>query len=719
MRVQDKRPSNLGLGGSKSATCYPTASALACSFDEELLEKVGEHIGKEAAAQGVSMLLGPSLNVKRSPLCGRNFEYFSEDTYLSGKMAAAFVRGVQVFGVTACVKHFAVNCREHARMYCDSRVDEQTLRETYLTAFEMAVKEGKAGAVMTAYNKVNGEYCNQNSYLLNGILRGEWGFDGVVVSDWGGSHNPVKALKSGADLEMPQCKMSAKEIEAAVSDGELDEKVLDGSVRRILNFAKRGDGIARVPYNIEEHNEFARKVAEECLVLLKNDGVLPLSGKEKVALFGDFAKNARYQGAGSSQVNPTRISNLCDCFKNYSNFAGFKKGYKRFGAKSKKLLNSAVRLAQKADRLVVVVGLDERREAEGSDRKDLKINENQIELLKALKKTGKKVIAVLVCGSAVETDWDEYADGVILAHLAGQAGAEAVYSALFGKVNPSGRLAETYPLKSGDEACAKIYDISPFKADCAEGMYIGYKYYNALNKSVKYPFGYGLSYTRFAYSDFAIEESGVKVKVKNIGDTAGATVLQFYVTAPRTNLVSPICELKLFKKVYLSAGEEKEVFIPYDDYTFRIWNPVSKAYEIGGKYGISLRENANQVISEGVYDTKLPTLDLGTAQTYEDYFNSRLTKDDCEYKPYKKMTATADMPVADLKYCKGVTAKLFGFIAKRSFKSKNKMKAGMLDYLPVRTLMQFMNLNSVQAEGFLLMCNGHFFKGAFKMLKFN
>lgn len=716
MRVQDKRPSNLGMGASKPATCYPTASALACSFDEELIQEVGAHIGREAAAQGVSMVLGPGLNIKRSPLCGRNFEYFSEDSILSGKMAAAFVRGVQSAGVTACVKHFAVNCREHARMYFDGRVDEQTLRETYLTGFEIAVKQGRAGAVMTAYNKLNGEYCNQNDYLLNGVLRGEWGFEGVVVSDWGGSHDPVKALKAGADLEMPVCRMSAKDIVHAVENGELDEAVLDSSVRRILNFARASEYIARVPYNIEEHERFARRVAEECLVLLKNESALPLKGGEKVALFGDFAKKPRCQGAGSSQVNPTKLESLLQYFKEYPSFVGFSKGYKRFGGKSRKLLNAAVKLANKADKLIVCIGLDERREAEGSDRTDLKINEAQVELLKALKATGKKIIAVLTCGSAVETDWDEYADSVILAHLGGQAGADAVFNALTGKVNPSGRLAETYPLKSGDEACAAVYSSSPFKTDFAEGMYVGYKYYNALNKPVKYPFGYGLSYTKFEYSDFAVEEDGVRVKVRNAGDTAGATVVQVYVQAPRSNLASGFAELKLFKKLYLNAGEQREVFLPYDEYTYRLWNPVTKRYEIGGKYAVSLRENARTVIAEGIYDTQTPAPDCGAAQTFEEYYNSHLTADDVGYEVYKGMTATADMQVADLKYCKGITAKLFGFIAKRSKKSKDKMKAGMLDYLPLRTLMQFMNLSAVQAEGFLLMCNGYFFKGLRKIL---
>lgn len=351
MRVQSQKPSHLGLGSSLPATCFPTASAMACSWNTELCEELGKRLGEEAAYQGVSMVLGPSLNLKRSPLCGRNFEYFSEDPYLSGKLAAAYVRGIQANGVTSCIKHFAMNSRELGRMVCDSIADAQTVRETYLTGFEIAVKEGGAGAVMSAYNKINGTYCNENERLLNGILRGEWQFNGLVVSDWGGGRNSVAAVKAGADLEMPVCKMSAPEIISAVRSGELDEKAVDESVARLYSFVERAKRISRRPFDVKEHAAFARRCAEESVVLLKNaDGALPLNNSEKVALIGEFAVRPRYQGAGSSLVNPTSLDNILGEIKKADlNFIGFARGLNALataekGWKKKPYLSLAARI---------------------------------------------------------------------------------------------------------------------------------------------------------------------------------------------------------------------------------------------------------------------------------------------------------------------------------------------------------------------------------------
>lgn len=721
MRVQEKRPNHLGLGSSLPATCYPTASAVACTFNPGLCEELGRHIGKEAAAFGVSMVLGPGLNVKRSPLCGRNFEYFSEDSYLSGKIAAAYVRGIQSTGVTACIKHFAVNSREYARMYCDSRVDEQTLRETYLAGFEIAVKEGGANAVMTAYNFLNGEHCNQNAYLLNTVLRGEWGFDGLVISDWGGSRGQVEAIKAGADLEMPMCDISAAEVIDAVKCGELDERSVDKCVERLAEFSARSQSISREDFSWEEHAEFAAKVAGESLVLLKNDGgALPLKAGERVAVIGDFAAEPRYQGAGSSQIIPTLLDNMLGVIENSPlKIVGFERGFKRFGKKSNRLLKRAVKLAEKADTLVVCLGLDEDKEAEGCDRTDLNINENQIDLLKALHTLGKKIVAVLFCGSAVLTDWDEYCDGLLLAHLGGQSGARAVVSALWGWDNPSGRLAETYPLKHGDEPCAGVYSTSPLKSDYAEGIFVGYKYYNSLNVPVKYPFGFGLSYTTFSYDGFSVSAEGIRCTVTNTGGRGGATVVQAYVKAPRPELeVSPF-ELKAFLKVNLKAGERREVFIPFDEYAFRVWNSRTHSFVSGGVYEVSINtDSAHALYSQEVEiagDNCELTEFKGVAQSYKDYFNSHISPDERAYQPRKGMTADMDTVVADLVYCKGLVAKIFGLIAKISKKSKDKIKSVALDWLRVRSLMQFMNLNDIQAQGFLLACNGHFFKGMKKL----
>ncbi|MDE6557877.1 MAG: glycoside hydrolase family 3 C-terminal domain-containing protein [Clostridia bacterium] len=726
MRVQEKRPNHLGLGASLPATCYPSPSAVACSFDIRLCEELGAHIAKEGAALGVSMVLGPSLNVKRSPLCGRNFDYFSEDSYLSGKLAAAYVRGIQSTGVTACVKHFAVNGREYARMYCDSRVDEQTLRETYLTGFEIAVKEGGAGAVMTAYNKVNGVFCNQNSHLINGILRGEWGFEGLVVSDWGGSRDRVEALKAGADLEMPQCRFSAAEIVEAVKCGELDESAVDKSVERISDFARRSEEIERPPFDIKEHDRFAQRVAEECMVLLKNErGALPLKSGERVAVIGDFAKTPRYQGAGSSQINPTSLDNILGAIaKSPLDFIGFAKGFERFGGKNSRLLRGALSLAGKADTVILCLGLDENKECEGADRHDLSIGENQIELINALAALNKKIVVVLSCGSPVLTDWDVHADALLLAHLGGQSGARAAVRVLTGDVNPSGRLAESYPLKEGAEPCAEVYSQSPLKTDCAEGIYVGYKYYQSLGVPVKYPFGYGLSYTDFAFSDFSADAKGVRFKVENTGKTAGATVAQIYVKAPRSSLEVSPSELKVFDKIFLEAGESREVFLPFDEYSFRTWNGRTHRFEAGGIYGVSLNLNSAETLFAAEVEITPQNLPEGCAfasgedikLSYKEYFNRHISPDELPERIEKGAKVRLDMQVSDLVYCKGLVAKIFGQVAICAKRSKNKVRAMTLDWLSVRSLMQFMKLDKTKSQGFLLACDGHFFKGMKKLI---
>lgn len=718
MRVQEKRPNHLGLGGSLPATCYPTLSAVACTFNPELCGELGRHIGKEAAALGVSMVLAPGLNIKRSPLCGRNFEYFSEDGYLSGKLAAAYVRGIQSTGVTACIKHFAVNSREYARMYCDSRVDEATLRETYLTGFEIAVKEGGANAVMTAYNYLNGEHCNQNAYLLNTVLRGEWGFDGLVVSDWGGSRGQVEAIKAGADLEMPMCNISAAEIVSAVRSGALDGRLVDGCVERLAEFASRSQSIPREDFDREEHAEFAAKVAGESLVLLKNEGdVLPLRAGEKVAIIGDFAAEPRYQGAGSSQIVPTSLDNILGVIETTPlKTVGFERGFCRFGKKSNRLLRRAVKLAERADTLVVFLGLDEDKESEGCDRKDLNINQNQVDLLKALRALGKRIVAVLSCGSAVLTDWDKYCDGLLLAHLGGQSGARAVVAALWGWNEPSGRLAETYPLRQGDEPCADVYSASPLKSDYAEGIFVGYKYFNALNVPVKYPFGYGLSYTAFGYGNFSVGAKGVRCTVTNTGGRKGATVVQVYVKAPRPELEVSPSELKGFLKVSLHAGESREVFIPFDEYAFRVWDKAARRFVSGGVYEVSINADSAHALYSQTVEIGGESRECYPKMSYKEYFDSHISPDECFYKPKKGMLADMDTAVADLVYCKGLVAKIFGNIARLSKKSKDKIKSAALDWLRVRSLMQFMNLNDIQAQGFLLACNGHFFKGMKKLL---
>lgn len=724
LRVQKKDFDHTGTSRSIPATCYPTASAVACSFDVDLCAQFGKHVGQEAAYQGVAVLLGPGVNVKRSPLCGRNFEYYSEDSYLSGKLASAFIGGVQSVGVTACVKHFALNSREYARFYYDSRVDEQTLRETYLLPFEMAVKNGGVGAVMTAYNKLNGQPCNSSNMLISGILRGEWGFGGLVVSDWGGSYDRVAALKVGADLEMPQCKLSEGEIISAVKEGTLKESCVDDAVYRIRNLAVNWQNVTVEDVDWEEHNDFARRLAEQSLVLLKNDGILPLAANQKVALFGALAQDMRYQGSGSSRVNPTSLITLHQAFKQSGlNFVGFEKGYEVHGKTGKKIKNRALKLAQKAEVLVVCLGLDERAEAEGVDRKTLAISQNQIELINLLATTNKKIVAVLCCGSCVLTDWDNKTSALLLAHLGGQRGAEGVVNALCGKVNPCGRLAESYPLTEGSSPCEGVYDSHVLKSDYAEGIFVGYKYYTAFNKPVKYPFGYGLSYTGFEYSNFSADANGVSFTVKNVGGVSGATVPQVYVTLPRALENSPP-ELKAFTKITLLPGESKQVFIPFDEYAFRLWSTSLSKFIAGGKYVVTLNEHCQKVLFSAEVQITQDNLPSGCVYAIEEgekiscdkYYSSHLTDDIQPPTPYKGMTATLDMQAADLIYCKGVLAKVFGLVVKICKRSKEPTKAAVFDWLPLRSLMQFMGFNGAQAQGFLLACNGHLFKGLKKII---
>lgn len=722
LRVQKKDFDHTGTSRSIPATCYPTASAVACSFDENLCAQFGKHVGQEAAYQGVAVLLGPGVNVKRSPLCGRNFEYYSEDSYLSGKLASAFISGVQSVGVTACVKHFALNSREYARFYYDSRVDEQTLRETYLLPFEMAVKGG-VGAVMTAYNKLNGQPCNSSSMLISGVLRGEWGFDGLVVSDWGGSYDRVKSLEVGVDLEMPQCKISEGEIISAVKQGVLKESRVDDAVYRIRRMAVNWQSVTAEEVDWEEHNDFARRLAEQSLVLLKNDGILPL-GNQKVALFGALAQDMRYQGSGSSRVNPTNLITLYQAFKQSNlNFVGYEKGYELHGKTGKKIKNRALNLARQAEVLVVCLGLDERAEAEGVDRKTLAISQNQIDLINMLATTNKKIVAVLCCGSCVLTDWDNKTSALLLAHLGGQRGAEAVINVLSGKVNPSGRLAESYPLADGCSPCEGVYDKYVLKSDYAEGIFVGYKYYTAFNKPVKYPFGYGLSYTQFEYADFSADASGVSFTVKNVGGVSGAAVPQIYVTAPRALENCPP-ELKTFKKITLAPGESKKVYIPFDEYVFRLWSSSLSKFIAGGKYVVTLNEHCQKSLFAAeveITPSNLPSgcvyaLDDGEKISYKEYYSSHLTEDIQPATPQKGMQATLDTQAADLIYCKGVLAKVFGLVVKICKRSKEPTKAAVFDWLPLRSLMQFMGFNGAQAEGFLLACNGHFFKGLKKII---
>lgn len=719
LRLQDKMPNHLGIGTSCPSTCFPTASAMACSWDESLGEELGRRLGAEAAYMGVSMVLGPGLNIKRSPKCGRNFEYFSEDPYLAGKLAAAYVRGIQKNGTASCIKHFAVNSRERARMVYDCRVDEQTLREIYLTGFEIAVKEGKPAAVMTAYNKVNGEYCNSSKKLVRGILRGEWGFDGLVVSDWGGTYDKAASVEAGVDLEMPRCDFSADEVVAAVNSGKLDQSLIDESIARQLSFSRSARTVVPRDINWLYNSEFSRRCAENSLVLLKNDGgALPLNKSERVALIGDFARTPRYQGAGSSLVNPTFLDSILgEMRRSTLNLIGYEQGFNRHDGENKRLFKAALRLAAQADTIVLCLGLGEGMELESSDRTNISLPQNQLALLNALAGLGKKIVAVLSCGGVVDMGWDSACNAVIHAHLAGQSGGGAVVNALTGEINPSGRLAESFPLREEDVPCHEIYNKYPYKMDFAEGIYVGYRYYNTFGTAVKYPFGYGLSYTTFTYTDAAVQDNGVSVTVTNTGAREGATVVQMYIKAPRPELECSPAELKGFKKVFLGAGCSERVFIPFDEYSFRVWNASSGSWREGGVYIVSLGENSRDMFFSAPVDRggKLPVAE--SVKNFSQYFNSRISPVDPKQKHFKgELAATLMTEIYDLKYCRGFVAGLFAFIARMYSRSKDELLANSMNHLPIRFILLFMHYNTVQKDGFLEACNGHFFKGIRKII---
>ena len=629
LRKQAGESDHLGLNPSVPATCFPTASAVANSWDAALGEEIGAALGEEAAAQEVSVLLGPGLNMKRNPLCGRSFEYFSEDPYLAGKLAAGYIRGIQSKGVAACPKHFAVNSQETRRMASDSIVDERTLREIYLTGFEIAVKEGHPRSIMSSYNLVNGTYANVNKHLLMEILRGEWGFDGAVITDWGGSNDHALGVKNGSTLEMPAPGGdSVRELLAAVESGKISESDIDARLSELLPLVfdtKAALDAAPREFDAAAHHALARRAAEESLVLLKNEGsLLPLAAGSKVAVIGDFAKNPRYQGAGSSMVNSTQVDVLLDkLIDSELNVIGYQQGFDRHGKPDAALQKSACELATQADTVILCMGLDEIAESEGLDRSNLRLAQNQVDLLQAVAAVNPKIAVVLYSGSVVETPWLDNCQALLYAALGGQAGAGAVADALTGKVNPCGKLAETWPLAYADIPSAADFATRRKTVEYREGLYIGYRYFTTAEKAVRFPFGYGMSYTTFAYSDMAADEQGVSLTLTNTGSVAGTEIVQLYVAKKNSELFRPAKELKGFARVTLAPGEKQRITIMLDDKAFRFWNVKANRWEIeGGEYELLVGASVEDIrLCE-----KISVHGTATVHPYED-------RDlDCYYK---------------------------------------------------------------------------------------
>ena len=639
LRKQAGESDHLGLNPSVPATCFPTASAVANSWDAALGEEIGAALGEEAAAQEVSVVLGPGLNMKRNPLCGRSFEYFSEDPYLAGKLAAGYIRGIQSKGVAACPKHFAVNSQETRRMASDSIVDERTLREIYLTGFEIAVKEGHPRSIMSSYNLVNGTYANENKHLLMEILRGEWGFDGAVITDWGGSNDHALGVKNGSTLEMPvPGGDSVRELLAAVESGKISESDIDARLSELLPLVfdtKAALDAAPREFDAAAHHALARRAAEESLVLLKNEGaLLPLAAGTKVAVIGDFAKNPRYQGAGSSMVNSTQVDVLLDkLIDSELNVIGYQQGFDRHGKPDAALQKSACELATQADTVILCMGLDEIAESEGLDRSNLRLAQNQVDLLQAVAAVNPKIVVVLYSGSVVETPWLDNCQALLYAALGGQAGAGAVADALTGKVNPCGKLAETWPLTYADIPSAADFATRRKTVEYREGLYIGYRYFTTAEKAVRFPFGYGMSYTTFAYSDMAADEQGVSLTVTNTGSVAGTEIVQLYVAKKNSELFRPAKELKGFARVTLAPGEKQRITIMLDDKAFRFWNVKANRWEIeGGEYELLVGASVEDIrLCE-----KISVHGTATVHPYED------VDLDCYYKGNVLSVSDAD-----------------------------------------------------------------------------
>lgn len=621
LRKQNAENKKVGIGNSYPATCFPTAVTTACSWDRDLIYKMGQALAEECLQHGVSVLLGPGVNMKRSPLCGRNFEYFSEDPELAGEMGAAFIAGVQSKGIGTSLKHFAGNSQEMKRMTSNSIIDERALREIYLRAFEKAVKKSQPWTVMNAYNLLNGTYCSENDWLQNKVLRDEWGFEGAVVSDWGAVNDRVAGLNAGNDLEMPSSGgVNDAKIVEAVKCGVIDETTLDERVDKLIDIILKGAANKKPGYkfDVKAHNLLSRQIAEQSMVLLKNDGnILPLKRVEGeyVAVIGAFAENPRYQGAGSSIINPTMIDSGRRAFNNSPISVKFADGYDRSGKRKNEdsYITEACNLAKNASKAVVFIGLTDDYESEGFDRSTMKLPDGHNRLVEAVSRVNDNVIVVLEGGSPVEMPWADDVKAILNAYLGGQSVAPAIVDVLTGKANPCGKLAETYPVCLKDTPTSFRYPDSKEDVQYRESIFIGYRYYDKVGRNVRFPFGFGLSYTSFEYSDIKLKKKnltkgeGAKVTftIKNTGDVAGSEIAQVYVAKPESKIFRAPKELKGFVKIHLDPGEEKKVTVELDDRAFAFWNTATEDWCVeSGEYKILVGASSRDIRLEAAAKMK-------------------------------------------------------------------------------------------------------------------
>ena len=728
LRKQENGADMLGVHQSRAATCFPAEVTTAGSWDPKLLTAIGSAIGEEAREQGVGLVLGPGANLKRNPLCGRNFEYFSEDPYLAGKLAAGFIRGAESQGVGTSLKHFAANSQEHSRFTSDGVMDERTLRELYLTAFEIAVKEGKPATVMCAYPKLNGVHCSDNKKLLTDILRTEWGFGGLVVTDWGAMNDRIEGFRAGCDLNMPGgSDYMEKDVLQAVKDGALPERCVDDSARRVLELVFRAEETLKekTDCDYDAHHALAKRAAAEGAVLLKNEGgILPLKQDAKIAIIGAMARTMRYQGAGSSHINPTKLSQPMDFLPD----ALYASGCDERGDTTDALLAEAEKAARQAEITVVFAGLPDRCESEGFDRDDMKLPEGHLRMIEAVARANPNTVVVLLCGSVVECPWADRVRAILYMGLPGQAGGEAVADLLYGRSNPSGKLAESWPMAYRDVPSSEIYGKTA-DALYQEGIYVGYRCYDKAGVPVRWPFGYGLSYTAFAYSGLTAEGDRVSVSVKNTGTYAGAEVVQLYIGAPQDGLHRSLRELKGFQKVFLQPGESRTVTFSLTDRSFALWQDGWKIP--GGTYTVCI-ENLTVSIQKSGETLPIPAWQK---ESWYAHCSGKPNRADWEamlghrYTPpaLKKGSFTMDNTVMEMKDYSLIMKIMFravestiakGFDGKKDYENPEfRMLMNSSAGSPLRSMQISGGMKGGVLPGMLEMANGHFFRGIWKMIK--
>ena len=743
-----------GVSKSEPATAFPTAACVASSWNPENAEQIGRAIGEECRYYGVHMLLGPGVNIKRNPLCGRNFEYYSEDPLLAGKFGAAFVRGVQSMGVSACLKHFALNNQENFRFVGNSVVDERAMREIYLKPFETTVKERKPGAVMSSYNRINGTFASENKWLLTDVLRTEWGFDGIVMSDWGGTHDRIAGIRAGEDLEMPgDTAVSLKKVYDALRDGSLSGDEANACVTRILAATEKFATASKTEsFDLEGHAELAACVAADSAVLMKNDGTLPLDSTKPLCVIGELFEKMRYQGSGSSMISPTKVVSHKDAFDARGIKYGYARGYSAGVDPAEGTpIAEAVALAEKYDTVLLHLGLTDLAESEGGDRAHMRLPDDQLELVNALIKTGKKIVIVLSGGSPVELPFADGVNAILNLYLPGQCGGEAGARLLFGEANPSGKLAETWYKSYADVPYGDEYS-KKYNEFYKESVFVGYRYAKTAKVSPAFPFGFGLSYTDFEYKNLTVaKENGVvtaTLTVRNTGNRDGAEIVQLYVKNNEDSAVfKPESELRAFAKVYLKAGEEKVVTFPFALSELSFWNVGKNAWTLeNGEYTVEVGAS-----SEDIRLTAPLTVTEGMTATssYPESINAKMSGavriGNIEFADLLGTPLPEEPPVLPLtmesRFCDfrktfmgRILYNAVCGVAKKQLKKAKKLPRGterdnrikgaiFLQRIFDTNCMRTLSLSAGKsmpwniAEGFVLLGNGHFIRGIAAMCK--